>query len=73
MGLPLDFIVQVSSNVDPRELQVSRHKAGAWYCGGVGDHAQEPLLVRDAAQSIEGDDNRLPEVMSESHETLGGR
>ena len=60
-----------SSNVDPSELQVSRHKARAWCGGGVGDHAQEPLLVRDAAEGIEGHYNGLPEVVSEGHETLG--
>ena len=37
----------------------------------VGDHAQEPLLVRDAAEGIEGHYNGLPEVVSEGHETLG--
>ena len=69
-GLPLDFIVQVSSNVDPSDFQCSRHKARVWRCGRVGHHAQEPLLVRDGAHSIEGDHHWLLEVVSVSDHPL---
>ena len=60
-----------SSNVDPSDFQCSRHKARAWRCGRVGDHAQEPLLVRGGAHSIEGDHHWLLEVVSVSDHPLG--
>ena len=69
-GLPLDFIVQVSSNVDPSDLEGSRHEARDWDSGAVCDHAEEPLLVWNGAHCIVGDDNRPLEVVSVGHELL---
>ena len=58
-----------SSNVDQVTFSAQTQSQGL-ALRPVGHHAQEPLLVRDGAHSIEGDHHWLLEVVSVSDHPL---